>query len=54
MKESWQSDREIRLQYDNISENTNVRSSLTFGHLLCVVAYMQSQKTQRKLERRFV
>ena len=54
MKESRQNDRVIRVQDDNITENTNARSPLTFINLLYVAAYMQSQKTQRKLERRFV
>ena len=51
MKESRQSDREIRVQEDKITDNTSVRSPLTFRNLLYVVAYTQSQKTQRKLER---
>ena len=54
MKESSQSDRKIRVQDDNITENTNVRSPLTFRKLLYVVAYMQSQKTPRKRKRHFV
>ena len=54
MKESRESYREIRVQDDGISENTNARSPLTFRNLLYVVPYMQSQKTQRKLERRFL
>ena len=45
---------EIRLQEDNIAENANVRSPLTLKNLLLVDAYMQIQKLQRKLERRFV
>jgi len=49
MKESGQSDREIRVHCDNISENTKVGSPLAFKNLLYVFAYMQSQKTQRKL-----
>ena len=51
MKERRQNDREIRVQNDDIMENTNVRSPLAFRNLLYVVAYMQSQKIQRKLER---
>ena len=39
MKESRQSDIEIRIQYDNISESPNVRPPLTFRNLLYVVAY---------------
>ena len=54
MKESRQHDREIRPHDDNITENTNKRSPLTFRNLLYVVAYIQRQKTQRKRERRFV
>ena len=54
MKESRQHDRKIKVQDDSIKENTNARSLLKFRSLLYVVAYMQSQKTQRKLERRFV
>ena len=55
MKESMQSDREMRIQDDNIiKENANARSSLAFRDLTSVVAYMQSQKTQRELERRSV
>ena len=55
MKESMQSDREMKIQDDNIiKENTNARSPLAFRDLSSVVAYMQSQKTQRELERRFV
>ena len=38
MKESRQSDREIRVQYDSILENTNVRSPLKFRNLLYGVA----------------
>ena len=41
MKESRQSDREIRVQ-DDMTENTNVRSPLTFRNLLYVVANIQS------------
>ena len=37
-----------------MTENTNARSPLTFRNLLFVLAYMQSTKTQRKLERRFI
>ena len=40
MKESGQNDREVRVQDDNITENTNARSSLTFKNLLYVVAYI--------------
>ena len=54
MKESRQNNRQIRVQDDNITENTNARSQLTFGNLVYVVVYMQSQKTQRNLEKRFV
>ena len=54
MKEDRQNDREIRALEDNITENTNARSPLTFRNLMYVVAYMQSQKTQRKLEKRFI
>ena len=54
MKERRQNDREIRVQDDSITENVNTRSPLTFRNFLYVVAYMQSQKTQRKLERRLV
>ena len=54
MKDSRQNDRETRVQGDNITENTNARSLLTFRNLLYVVVYMQSQKTQTKLERRFL
>ena len=54
MKESRQSDREVRVQDHNITENTNVRSPLTFRNLLHVVAYMQRQKMLRQLERCFV
>ena len=54
MKEGRQNDREIRVLDDNITGNANARSPLTFRDLLYVVAYMQSQKTQRKLEKRFV
>ena len=39
MKESRQNDREIRVQDDNIMENTNVRSPVPFRNLLYVVAY---------------
>ena len=46
MKESTESDREIRVQDNNITENTNVKSPLTFRNLLYVVAYMQSQTTK--------
>ena len=41
---------EIRLQDDNMMENTNARSPLTFRNLLYVVAYMQSQKTKTARE----
>ena len=54
MKESRQNYREIRVQDDNITENTNPSSPVIFRNLVQVVAYMQSQKTQRKLERRYV
>ena len=54
MKESGPNDIKVRVQDDNITENRNARSPLTFRNLLLVDAYMQSQKTQRKLERRFV
>ena len=54
MKERKQNDKEIRVQDDNITENTNARSPLTFRNLVYVIAYMQIQKAQIKLERRFV
>ena len=47
MKESGQNDREIRVQDDNITENTNARSPLILRSLLYVIAYMQSQKTKK-------
>ena len=49
-----QNSREIRVQDDNITENTNATSPLTFRNLLQVVAYIQSQKTQRELQRSVV
>ena len=54
MKESRQINRQIRVQEDKKSENTNAKSPLTFRHFLSVVAYMQIHKTQRKLERHFL
>ena len=47
MKESRQNDSGIRIQYDNITENINARSPLTFRNLLYVVVYMQSQMTKK-------
>ena len=44
MKESRQNDRKIRVHDDNITENRNARSSLSFKNLLLVDAYIQSQK----------
>ena len=54
MKKSKQNDREIRVQDDSTTENLNARSLLTFRKLQLVDTYMQSQKTQRKVERRFL
>ena len=54
MKEGRRSSKEIIVQDDNIMENTSARFPLTFRILLLVDVYMQSQKTQRKLDRRFV
>ena len=54
VKESVQNYRKIRVQGDNITENTNARSPLTCRNLRLVVAYMQNRKTQRKLENCFV
>ena len=48
IKESRHSDREIRVQDDNITENINVRSPLTFRRLLYVVAYMKDTKKARE------
>ena len=53
LKESRQINREIRVQDDNITENSNIISPLTFRNLPKAVAYMQSQRTERKLNRRF-
>ena len=52
MKDCKQNDRN-RVQDDIIMENTNARSPLIFRNFLYVVVYMQSQKTQRKLEQHF-
>ena len=52
MTESRQNYREITVQDVNITETTEARSPLTFRNLLYVVAYMQSQKMQRKPEKR--
>ena len=54
MKERRQNDREIRVEDDNIRENTTARSPLPYRNILYVLAYIQSQKTRRKLERHFV
>ena len=48
IKGSRQNDREIRVQEDNIMENTNERSPLVFRNLLFVIAYMQSHKRRRQ------
>ena len=50
MKESRESGREIRVQNDDITENTNLRSPLKFRNLLYVVAYMQIQKAKKARE----
>ena len=50
MKDSRQNNREIKAQDDNITENTNARSPLTFRNLLLVDAYMQIQETRKARE----
>ena len=50
MKESRKNAREIRVQDDNITENTNARFPLTFRNLLYVIAYIQSQRTKKARE----
>ena len=52
MKEIRQNDGKIKVQDDNITENINARFNIQ--KFLYVVACVQSQKTQRKLERHFV
>ena len=44
MKKSRQNDGEIRVQDDNIKQNTNAKSPLAFKNLLYVAAYMQSKR----------
>ena len=44
MKESKQSEREIKVQDDITTESTNLRSPLTFRNLLYVVAYMKAKR----------
>ena len=50
VKDSRQNNREIKAQDDNITENTNARSPLTFRNLLLVDAYMQIQETRKARE----
>ena len=40
----------LRIQDDNIAENTTARSPIIFRKLQYVVAYMQNQKAQRNVE----